>query len=371
SETNITENLTEDNLTVIDLKNESMLRIELMPNANGTMNLTVKSSTNSSLLNVTDLTSANQKSLNRFTSINVSGIANNASGIKWVILKLYYENSDLSGIDVNTLKMYWYNESSGSWVGLSPGLNLTPSGGPFVNNTGTNQTGKYVWANLSHFSIYGVAGNIISNPPPGNGGGGCSHRLAIEELQVLDATVGGTAVLSVAIGNTGCSEKEILVWVSSLPSGWSAENKTLDIPFGSVTVNLTLRIPASEEPGRRSITVELTPKYFVGAVRKELMVGVRSAAETPDMTTTTVRTTTTTAPPTTTPAPTTTVPPETTAPPPKGIPPVVGKVIIALAAIGIIAGGAYFYRYNKRKKVEWWDDMAESKEQLISDEGKK
>jgi hypothetical protein len=64
------------------------------------------------------------------------------------IIKVYYTDAEVSGLDESTLRLYYYNETSGSWqVYDSP-------------NGGVNTTGNYVWANTTHFSDWGIFGSI-------------------------------------------------------------------------------------------------------------------------------------------------------------------------------------------------------------------
>ncbi len=216
---------------------------------------------------------------------------------------------------------------------------------------GQDTTLNYIEANLSDFSVYGGAGNIITDLPIQIELASCSRKLHIRNLEVKNAAVGSKATLYITAEKTGsCGARDILVWVPSLPPGWTAENKTLDIE-GLVVVNLTLQIPESEEPGRRPITVELTPKEFLGFARQDMMVGVRSELEAPVVTTPTTTTTTTLRQTTTTvqqttPPPTTTVLPQTVAPPSDGALPL-GKTALAIVAIAVIAGGAYLFLLRK------------------------
>lgn len=71
--------------------------------------------------------------------------------LDWVVIKLYYEDSEIMGISDGTFDMYWYNESGSSWVKIVDSLD-------FVNETGRDLSNNYVWANVSHFSTYTFTG---------------------------------------------------------------------------------------------------------------------------------------------------------------------------------------------------------------------
>jgi hypothetical protein len=119
----------------------------------------------------------------RYLEINVSENIQNESNeiITMALVQLYYTAADLDrtgdglandprDLDENTLKMYWYDETQGRWIQLSDSLN-------WVNATGVNTTNVelygnsyegYVWAVVSHFSVFGLASEVgpVSEEPP-------------------------------------------------------------------------------------------------------------------------------------------------------------------------------------------------------------
>ncbi len=87
-------------------------------------------------------------------SSNINGNINS------VYLRVNYTNAEVKGLNQNTLRLYWWNTSDSKWIRLT-------------HNAGVNTKDKFVYANLTHFSIYGISGSapvVISN----NGGGGSS-----------------------------------------------------------------------------------------------------------------------------------------------------------------------------------------------------
>lgn len=77
------------------------------------------------------------------------------------------------GLDENTLKISWYNESSKSWEILSKN---SPK---WVHATGVATAdipgfAGYVWANISHLSTFGLVGSYPVSSPPSYSGGGSS-----------------------------------------------------------------------------------------------------------------------------------------------------------------------------------------------------
>jgi len=87
--------------------------------------------------------------------------------IGFAIIKMYYTDDDISGIDESGLKLYHYNENSGEWEEIP--------------DQGVNINENYIWANVTSFSVYALFGSALSppSPPPGGGssppGGGGSY----------------------------------------------------------------------------------------------------------------------------------------------------------------------------------------------------
>lgn len=83
-------------------------------------------------------------SLNKFIEIEVE---NNLSAVlNYFIIKIYYEEGELGKLDENKMKIYYWNSTSNKWEELK---------------TYINKTEKYIYANLTHFSIYGVFEKIL------------------------------------------------------------------------------------------------------------------------------------------------------------------------------------------------------------------
>ena len=81
--------------------------------------------------------------------------------LSWWMLKIYYTDEDLaaSGIDEDSLEIQFYNATDDTWYREA--------------NQGVNKDENYVWANLTHFSIFGIYGNA-GTPSIGGGGGGAT-----------------------------------------------------------------------------------------------------------------------------------------------------------------------------------------------------
>ena len=83
-------------------------------------------------------------SLNKFFEIVVENTLSEA--IKDIGLKIYYTDEELGMTDENKMKIYNFNETSFEWEELKTYINAQEN---------------YIWANLTHFSIYGVFETII------------------------------------------------------------------------------------------------------------------------------------------------------------------------------------------------------------------
>ncbi len=67
--------------------------------------------------------------------------------VDYAILRVYYSQEEIEGINENSLELYYYNESTGSWERLP--------------NQGINTEKNYVWAEVTHFSTYGLFGEEL------------------------------------------------------------------------------------------------------------------------------------------------------------------------------------------------------------------
>ncbi|OGH04405.1 MAG: hypothetical protein A2W22_05120 [Candidatus Levybacteria bacterium RBG_16_35_11] len=99
--------------------------------------------------------------------------------ISYIHMRMYYNQSDIpSNVVESTLRpaRYLSNTTPASWVKLECGtcprtLEVAEDGRNVnLNASGVNETGNYVWANVTHFSSYGVAGTVTATTPPSSGG---------------------------------------------------------------------------------------------------------------------------------------------------------------------------------------------------------
>lgn len=105
--------------------------------------------------------------------------------ISSVKIMLYYNDSDITPLDENTLKIYYYNETSTAWDVLSSTVNAS---------------GNYVSATVPHLSLYGLfgepsssgSGSSISASEGSSGGGGGGSRNIATATSIPDGPISVT-----------------------------------------------------------------------------------------------------------------------------------------------------------------------------------
>jgi hypothetical protein len=102
-----------------------------------------------------------------------------------IIIKYSKEEVDKKGLIEDSLHLKWYDEDPASdtykeWIGLSEG---EPS---WVESVGIDKKAQVVWAKVSRFSVYGVAGTILKS----------KEKLAKGEIQVPKRTTAPPSTLA-------------------------------------------------------------------------------------------------------------------------------------------------------------------------------
>jgi len=97
---------------------------------------------------------------------------------------------DPADLDALSLSLWWFDESGGNWTRLSESLDWVDGLG--VNTTNFTLYGKeyagYLWANLSHLSLFGIAGRPVQALPAVARAGDDVSVFAEDEL-VLNASL--------------------------------------------------------------------------------------------------------------------------------------------------------------------------------------
>ncbi|MEM5829570.1 MAG: S8 family serine peptidase [Candidatus Aenigmatarchaeota archaeon] len=109
--------------------------------------------------------------LNKYIEIKVD--PNLTSSLSWALIKIYYTDAEVTaaGIIEESLRIYYYNNTAKTWIPYNP-----PYGG-------VDTTNNYVWANTSHFSIFGLFGAPVPTPTLQYGGRGRAPPIVLEECK--------------------------------------------------------------------------------------------------------------------------------------------------------------------------------------------
>ena len=150
----------------------------------------------------------------------------------WV-LKIYYTDAQVTaaGLDESSLRIQYYNATSGEWKVFN-----APEGG-------VNTVDNYVWANLTHFSLYGVFGSKIAAATSAvvvnSGGGATSSPNATELANGLTKTLWAGEVVKFMVGQEqhmfmllSIKDNTATVQVSSTPQKATmavGEEKKIDV----------------------------------------------------------------------------------------------------------------------------------------------
>jgi parallel beta-helix repeat protein len=115
-----------------------------------------------------------QNSIGGYITASVSDNVANSTG--WVMLTVYYDPAALGDLDESSLTLRYYNELSGDWDA--------------VPVSGRDLEAKYVWGNLSHYSVFSVSGAVT--PKKGGGGGGTHADWDNDGLTDIQELLAGT-----------------------------------------------------------------------------------------------------------------------------------------------------------------------------------
>ncbi|MEM5766114.1 MAG: S8 family serine peptidase [Candidatus Aenigmatarchaeota archaeon] len=251
-----------------------------------TTNVTLEIKTNQSVSNATIIMAAYTENpgtvnigipaLNKYFEITTSHNLN--ISLSWAIIKVYYNDSDVpQAYSKRNLRIYYQNPD-GSWNVYD---------GPLRG--GSNTTANYVWANTTHFSIYGLyimptcddgiqnqgesgidcGGPCLPCPSPqpsgGAGGGGVLKRVETgfrsNSVNGLEISAGSSQILNINFSNGDINFYNISFDTKGLPKNWIklniynfsvlgvgdviSLNITISVPPDSLTADYVLTVKAS------------------------------------------------------------------------------------------------------------------------------
>lgn len=179
--TKVSSTSTKNNQTTVDAGEAANVSLEIRTNKeilNSTI-VVANHSQNPSSQNV------GVKELNKFVEILTSSELSDS--LSWSIIKIFYTDSEVSvaGVEESTLRVWRFNSSTNSWEKFDP-----PNGNvDTINN--------FVWANTTHFSVYGLFGSepqtttttTTTTTTSGGGGGGGGTSTPVTSTPTPKATV--------------------------------------------------------------------------------------------------------------------------------------------------------------------------------------
>ncbi len=274
-------------------------------NTSGSVALELNATTNlSEITNVTTFAVApGEKPIGKFVSVKLSGAVSESSNISYAILKLAFTLADLDAngngsvnlsspekgdIDPQSLRLYRYCPATGEWQKVEGKRLICGNDTIVIYSYGVNTTNisaMYVWANLSHLSVYGIGGSvfgrggsIVSVSAPGAAvGGAVSHSVAIEAVESITVEAGKSADLLVKI-LSAARESGVSLAISNLPEGWKSEALSgVSLMPGRNNFTLKLAIPQDAE-GNYTLVLRLTS--WLGTFEKKFRVSVVSPEKT-------------------------------------------------------------------------------------------
>ncbi|MCX9083557.1 MAG: PGF-pre-PGF domain-containing protein, partial [Candidatus Methanoperedens sp.] len=102
----------------------------------------------------------------KFLGKNITLLPAGALFDPYILIRFNYSDADIpGGVSEDSLKVYWYNGTTGTWTSLTTQEH--------------NKTGNYLIARVAHFSIFALLGTVTQTTPcsncgssSGSGGGG-------------------------------------------------------------------------------------------------------------------------------------------------------------------------------------------------------
>ncbi len=182
AEARVEKNITGQKITINETIFNTSTTFEILPEANaGVLRLNVSASTNVSELEsgtsnkeFAFALASGQGSIGKFVKVKVGGDVN-ASSLKYAAVAVRYTPEDLdtdgdgsADINENTLTLWRYCSEEDRWIELPHGTNYNVTCGNVtitVFASGVNTSERYVYASLSHLSVFGIAGEVIKAAP--------------------------------------------------------------------------------------------------------------------------------------------------------------------------------------------------------------
>ncbi|MCX9083184.1 MAG: PGF-pre-PGF domain-containing protein, partial [Candidatus Methanoperedens sp.] len=108
----------------------------------------------------------------KFLGKNITLLPAGAIFDPYILIRINYSDADIpDGVSEDSLKVYWYNGTTGTWT-------------PLITQE-HNKIGNYLIAQVTHFSIFSLLGTVTPGAPGSGGGGsgssGCGSGVVTRE----------------------------------------------------------------------------------------------------------------------------------------------------------------------------------------------
>ena len=257
--------LTNTSAADIDARNQTRTKLRIKSKQTITANITILSSKQKPA-------NINQELPRALRHSTIQLSPNLQSNLSWANLSVGYDEEDVQGLDTNTLRMEYYNQSADTWIRLTTNLS-------WVHAVGVDTSEQEVWANVTRFSTYAItadeeeeeeeedgSGNDDNNgggtsSGGGGGGGGAALTQASNSTTRTQTFVAANNAVTYNFNNANLAIKKIsftplqdatsltlTLRRETIPSDAPAQTTQyleLDYPPGLATSNVTLEYEAS------------------------------------------------------------------------------------------------------------------------------
>jgi len=188
------------------------------------------------------------------------------SALSWAIIRVNYTDAEVSAAGVSESSLRIHKWDGTKWVAYD---------GPLVG--GVNTIAKYVWANVTSFSLFGVFGTPVITvtvpvpaPAPAPGVVYVAPRtLTITGPSSITIEAGSSATLTLEVTPNFLANNTILT-VSGVPAGWiTISPASADIPTGNTQAyTVTISVPSGETA--RTLTMAFTATSGEVSITKDV-----------------------------------------------------------------------------------------------------
>ncbi|MBI2034878.1 MAG: hypothetical protein HYT11_04065, partial [Candidatus Levybacteria bacterium] len=208
---------------------------------------------------VANQTISGQTRLGKFVDVVAS--PNITSNLRWYWLNISYTDAEVasSGVTEANLRIWHYNNTTSSWQQESTG--------------GVATSANYVFANITHFSLFGAYATIPVTPSAPSAGAGPSlapgpavtplptAKVEFVKWSVLREVMSGQSIIEAITVKSKAAEtlNNLKIKVSGVPADWiSVFPESIDLqPKESKSFNLVISVPNDVDTGDYKLLVTL------------------------------------------------------------------------------------------------------------------